>query len=318
MSVEYRRTKLDDLVRNLPGLASCYGRDEHLNSQLPHVWSTLFDASAMIAATTEDRTVSGSARIVSMGASVFVTDSFAEEIRTTLPPNPGAHVARRILEGRSPVLGPDDLKNLPNGAALCIMHDSFVGLDRNAEPSWIVKEKMAEAFLVYHSGYRISEYLQQVRGRHHRDWMLMSGMRLRHDYSKFFTANPNEDAGQDEHPYLIGVTRQEMMQTPGARAFSMFIEKPFRLRLSTREQDLIRRALAGDTDEELSGAFDVSLSTIKKRWAGIYDHIETTAPDALGSDAFGGEDGRRGSERRRHLLAYIREHPEELAPPAAR
>ena len=58
-----------------------------------------------------------------------------------------------------------------------------------------------------------------------------------------------------------------------------------------------------------------SLPAIKKMWISIYRRVEDCLPelipDPLRSDipATG-----RGREKRRHLLAYLREHPEELRP----
>jgi|SRR5665213_613462 len=58
-----------------------------------------------------------------------------------------------------------------------------------------------------------------------------------------------------------------------------------------------------------------SLPAVKKIWVSIYRRVEEClpelVPDLLPSDipAAG-----RGREKRRHLLAYLREHPEELRP----
>ena len=69
-------------------------------------------------------------------------------------------------------------------------------------------------------------------------------------------------------------------------------------------------ALEGMTDEELSDRLCLSLSAVKKRWAAVYDHVSMKGIHA-GLPAC---EGKRGPERRRLLLEYLRWHPEELNP----
>ncbi|HEY6645059.1 hypothetical protein [Povalibacter sp.] len=50
---------------------------------------------------------------------------------------------------------------------------------------------------------------------------------------------------------------------------------------------------------------------MKKLWRGIYERIEHRMPEFFG-EASGGDEGRRGPEKRRQVLAYVRQRPEEL------
>ena len=59
----------------------------------------------------------------------------------------------------------------------------------------------------------------------------------------------------------------------------------------------------------------VSLPTIKKTWLSIYSRVDDRIPDLIaGIEQSGLRNGRRGREKRRNLLAYLRNHPEELRP----
>lgn len=51
---------------------------------------------------------------------------------------------------------------------------------------------------------------------------------------------------------------------------------------------------------------------LKKLWRGIYERIEDVAPGFFGDEV--DEDGKRGPEKRRQVLAYVRQRPEELRP----
>jgi hypothetical protein len=63
----------------------------------------------------------------------------------------------------------------------------------------------------------------------------------------------------------------------------------------------------------LSHQLDVSLSAVKKTWASIYLRSLSRRPSDVKIE-FDGTDGDRGKEKKQKLLAYLREHPEELRP----
>lgn len=81
------------------------------------------------------------------------------------------------------------------------------------------------------------------------------------------------------------------------------------------EQRLLSCALPGATDEQLTEMLEVSLPAIKKMWISIYHRVENCLPELI-SDPLPGDTpaSGRGKEKRRRLLAYLREHPEELRP----
>ena len=93
---------------------------------------------------------------------------------------------------------------------------------------------------------------------------------------------------------------------------------PFRLsapRFNFRpsEQRLLLTALRGGTDEELSDELGVSLSAIKKTWALIYERASAHLRGFSSNHVTDGA-SERGKEKKRRLLNYLRDHPEELRP----
>jgi hypothetical protein len=84
-------------------------------------------------------------------------------------------------------------------------------------------------------------------------------------------------------------------------------------RLRSNEQELLLAALGGKTDEELSDELALSVTAIKKRWVSIFERTTEGRPDLfeLEPDKSG---QRRGRQKRHHVLAYVRNHPEELRP----
>ncbi len=79
------------------------------------------------------------------------------------------------------------------------------------------------------------------------------------------------------------------------------------------EQRVLRLAVEGLTDEELGAVLAMSLAIVKKRLRGIYEKV-ADAPGLPLISKWHAQDGMRAPELRRHLIAYLRNHPEELAP----
>jgi DNA-binding NarL/FixJ family response regulator len=77
---------------------------------------------------------------------------------------------------------------------------------------------------------------------------------------------------------------------------------------------LLLAALEGGTDEELAVKLDISLSAVKKTWRSIYERVRAgnsgVIPDQLQAEST----PERGKEKKQRLLAYLREHPEEVRP----
>jgi hypothetical protein len=81
--------------------------------------------------------------------------------------------------------------------------------------------------------------------------------------------------------------------------------------LSESEQRLLVSALTGVPDEQLAETLGVLLSAIKKRWISIHRCVQDAKPELTPTDV---PASGRGKEKRCHLLAYVRDHPDELGP----
>lgn len=94
----------------------------------------------------------------------------------------------------------------------------------------------------------------------------------------------------------------------------LFTYRTPRCGFSRSEQQLLLSALNGATDEELSIRLGVSVATVKKTWLSIYGRAGATLPKSI-ADQYAVESSvQRGKEKKRRLLAYLRDHPEELRP----
>jgi DNA-binding CsgD family transcriptional regulator len=142
---------------------------------------------------------------------------------------------------------------------------------------------------------------------------LAAGALLRTDYAEFYAQRPDAMPTPPLRPFLIGLRREEASEG-STMAPTFFYSRP-RFGLKPWEQDMLTQALLGKSDAELSTGLHVSPSTVAKRWHAIYERTAAVATDLFPCDAATGQSPQtRGSEKRRHLLAYLRHHPEELRP----
>ena len=105
------------------------------------------------------------------------------------------------------------------------------------------------------------------------------------------------------------MSREQAERRPGNLTMnSLFLRfTPPLFHFNAIERRLLRFAIEGETDGRIADLLQIAPRTIKKRWAGIYLAMETVT-----GVPSGGSSGHRGAESRRHVLRYIREHPEEL------
>ncbi len=82
--------------------------------------------------------------------------------------------------------------------------------------------------------------------------------------------------------------------------------------MSSSQRRLLRQALFEDNDATIMASLAVSVHGLKKLWRGIYARIEDVEADFFGDAS--DDDGKRGPEKRRQVLAYVRQRPEELRP----
>ena len=92
-----------------------------------------------------------------------------------------------------------------------------------------------------------------------------------------------------------------------------FIHNRPRFGFGARQQEMLRLScLRSDfSDEMLAETLTMSVSAVKNWWQAVYRRVSAAHPDLLPpTDAVKA----RGPEKRRCLLQYLREHPEELRP----
>jgi hypothetical protein len=125
-------------------------------------------------------------------------------------------------------------------------------------------------------------------------------------------ASSLESLPVEARPSFLRVTRDEARNSlPGTSVRHVFEHHPPLFRFSASQRRLLWLALFDDSDAHLTARLEVSVHGLKKLWRGIYERIEDKMPEFFG-ETTGADDGRRGPEKRRQVLAYVRQRPEEL------
>jgi hypothetical protein len=275
-------------------------------------WLRLLGSDAFIASVFED--VQGSKpKILGAGISAFVTDDFVKEVKT--PPSfwIGRELASRVAQGKSPLLSGKELRACNSSGGLNVAVWQTGVLPEHLVDGEIGGPIMA-AFIELHRGFLLKEIVTQAEFLEHVGALRISGGFLwsPSGYGDLSGVAPEKLIRE---PHAAGVSRDLALDVPGSWIASMFIYEAPRFGFSASKQRLILSALDGATDKELAHRLGVSLATVKKTWRSIYERVASCAADLVPDSSSGGGSAReRGKEKKHQLLAYLREHPEELRP----
>lgn len=241
---------------------------------------------------------------IAFGSSIFVTTEFATcELEN---PQPGLNnrIVASVVSGHSVVLPETSLSGSSARSPVDLVILSCNYLYQAMDPEQTIQAEMAlpVAFAEAHVGYRLNRVLlETITERQHKI----------HDSSgvwRTVTKFP------DSNHALIVLTEKEAFATSGSVAAPLFQYQEPVLHLRDTEKQLLSQAMNGETDNELAARMNLSLPSIKKRWASLFDRIADVRPDLLPDAEHRGWHESRGPQKRHRILAYVRSHPEELRP----
>ena len=282
---------------------------------LPPFWQQMQGRGRLNSALLEDRDQHPGRRILQFGTSVFVSDSFMREAQAADTPGLSRRVMELVWRGRSPLLDADAIRdgNSGPGLNLVVLHLGLATTGLSAAERPVAFAKMPESFMWLHEGYRLRAMLLELFDDSAIQFTRAAGFQVR---ERPMTCPP-PTPGLPPHsrrPHLFGITREEALAQPGSYIARLFPYTPPRLFFKTGEQQLLQRALLGETDAEIALRLTISPDTVKTRWRTIFERVASRAPDLLPSPDTGPAAPRRGTEKRGPLLRYLRDHPEELRP----
>ncbi|MGH9680047.1 MAG: helix-turn-helix transcriptional regulator, partial [Candidatus Acidiferrales bacterium] len=301
-----------DIIERHPVIGPRYGP---AIADLREAWLRLLACQAHGAGIIEEVTES-SKTICFVGVSVFVGDEFVREIKASPLRWIGPELARRIMRGDSPVHSDNQLRGANSSCGMnLVVWEGCIRPGYEQHPE--IHRKIINLFLQEHRGYLWKEAIAgQFESVERLRWTLDTGGLLWNAeldrYLPSFEGNAQELI---KEPHVVGVTREIERGRPGTWIGALFDYHPPRIGLSPSEQRLLLAAISGSTDQELSDYLGISLSTVKNTWRSIYNRAMSRLPELFPDSAPGDfQTSERGKEKRRRLLAHLREHPEELRP----
>lgn len=301
-----------DIVAAHPVIGPRYGADIE---NLGRAWRNLL----CLAASTQnviERLDQKHAKIVGFGVSVFIRDAFIHEIKTPPLRWVGPELTKRAIGRDSPVLTDDEVREANSGKGLnSLVWAGISAVEIALKPELL--HLMVGGFIESHRGFLLNEMIsaqadsvEQLAGA-----VEAGGLYWNPDHQKYEKLPPEPLEAFVTRPHFIGITRELQRERPGSWVSMLFDYCPPRFGFSPSEQQLLLKALMSfhGTDEELAAGLDLSVPTVKKMWGSIYRRVADCNPELVPDSALA-ESGthERGREKRRSLLAYMREHPEEL------
>lgn len=298
--MEWRELNVEDLVECLDIEPSMWGDEIVGRKRALEAWQRMARSLACNSAVVE--TTGPKKKTIGFGFSTFVTPEFADDELENPRPGMNSRIVASLMTDTPAMRSEAGLCETDEPLDLVIMggHLNYELLSRDEAPQaeTIFPVSFAEA----HIGYRLNRILVETLTERHQQLLESSGVwRKVVDYPKHKRA-------------LLILTMKDAFSVSGSIAGPLFSYNKPVLGLRQAEKQLLAEALKGGTDKELAAHLHLSVPSVKKRWASLFDRIAEARPDLLPD----GEPHRmvenRGPQKRHHILAYVRNHPEEVRP----
>jgi hypothetical protein len=287
---------------------------------LSRAWLSLLGSEAMTTAVFEE-VVRDRVHLLGVGVGLFVHDEFVRELKK--PPHfwVGPELIKRVLKGASPALSDREVREANSDGGLNELVWETIALERFAKRTDLY-HLMGRAYIEIHRGYRFKEMItSQAESPERLQWAVDAGGLLWEPKSAKYLKSLKK-SGEDfaRKPHIVGITRELEFERSGSWIGVLFDYHAPRIWFTPAEQRMLRAAISSriETNPVLAKKLGVSLPAVKKLWLSIYARVARHAPEVMAGPDKSGDERKRGAEKKRRLLAYVEEYPEELRPMSPR
>ncbi|MGA9943528.1 MAG: hypothetical protein WBE79_00380 [Candidatus Cybelea sp.] len=308
MDLLVRGIRGDDLaacVPLLPGLALYRERDLIAWQAM---WSEVVDSGAGFGCVMVDAQVP--ARCLAFGAAGFVSDERAERMHALETAGVMVAMTREYGTGSSPFLGVEPVAAGNAGDGLNLVAISGFGeIDEAGEQKLMLA--LLDDFRGRVGGFRVKSLFNEC----YRESLRAVAPAMMLPVREYSLETVRAAQIPIEHaPFVISSRITDTSFEQRSFLLSLYYNySPPRFGFTLAEQRALRLAIEGLTDEEVASILSTSLAIVKKRFRSVYQKV-LDAPGAPVIPHAEKQSGPRGPELRRHLIAYLRDHPQELAP----
>ncbi|MGE0239367.1 MAG: helix-turn-helix transcriptional regulator [Parvibaculaceae bacterium] len=292
--------------------------DDQLDRSLAKVLDRLLEEERLIGGLIEDYGAAGERTVVAATLSAFVSPEFRQTYLDKPWPCLTNWLLLRCLKGQTGRFldRPAQAQgNLSGGLDLVMLDYIQSPMDFTSPEGRRIMTVFFPFFLSIHRGYNLNSMIVEA-GAIYEQMALSAGFRLYRtlDLDSDPPAEPLP-AGASSHRAVYCFRREMVADTPPSTPVSaVFTYLPPRFRFTAGEQRMLLRAIDGLTDEEIAGTLDVSRDAVKQTWRSIYDHVIQVMPDLVDRGQMVAGEGARGQEKRRRIVAYVRDNAQELRP----
>lgn len=246
--------------------------------------------------------------LAGFGIRAFVSDDFARD--ATTPPFRwiGRDLADCVVRGEPAVLSNAELRRRNHSGGL----NAFVWfgwIDPKYRSRLDVLNGFMTAFVETNRGYQIKELISQNEQAESLESTLRAGGLMLTDQGQYTETAMQPASEVVMQPHCMHLTKELALRRAASWVSTLFVYEPPCIFFSASEQRLLLAAMNGRTDEELAQQLHLSVSAVKKTWRQIYERAGRQLPDMNPAGS-----GERGKGKKQQLLAYLREHLEELRP----
>ncbi len=293
--------------------------EDQLDRKLVQVLERLLEEDRLVGGLIEDYDAAGERTVVAATLSGFVTPEFQRRYLERLWPCLTNWLLLRCLKGETEIFldrAAQAQGNLGRGLDLVMLDYIQTPMDFTSPEGRRIMTVFFPFFLSIHRGYNLNSMIVEA-GAVYGQMALSAGFRL------FKSLDLERDPPAEPIPpratakrAVYYFQREMVADTPPSTPVSaVFTYLPPRFRFTAGEQRMLLRAIDGLTDEEIAGTLDVSRDAVKRTWRSIYDHVIQVMPDLVERRPAGGSgEGARGQEKRRRIVAYVRDNTQELRP----
>jgi hypothetical protein len=279
------------------------------------VWRGLIDQPSFFGSLVESETPLCGHRVIGFGAGVYVTSGFMEAELAEPRPGMAARLIASIDSGHSEVLDYEEIRTANSADGLYGMffdaawRRSVLSPDQDAEARALIPYGMFRGL----EGNRFRLFVREAPTAFaiEHTWSHRV-LRMVTDFAQFFAENPSSKWNRDRALFLCA--REDALAVPASIPALLFSGRDPVMGLHKCDQELLRAALKGLTDQELADELGLGLPAVKKRWAAVFQRIAIAKPDLIPGIEDDTDRSSRGKQKRHYLLEYLRSHPEELRP----
>lgn len=285
--------------------------DAAMLAELPALWRELLHARRLEMHVFVDDGLPAAQRVQGVASGAFVSDAFADALVAEGAPRVACRVMQAELQGRSVILtrAQTALANAGPGVNALGLDFAFAPGDWPIPTTLRWAPLLLESLRLWLDGWRLRMRLRECIGRDQSPMARAMGVPVLHRHIEL----DGQALPPAQQRYLMGMTRGQSQRDPAdVPSLLFFSDRLPRFRFTMAEQDLLQLAMLNHADDECAAQLNVSPHTVKMRWRSIFEQVSLQRPDWF--PACNEREGHRGVEKRRHLLAYLARHMEELRP----